>query len=348
MPPEMPPPDPAFPADLVRLGAWLAGHVAGFRGPFVLARLAGGQSNPTFRLTAASGDYVLRRKPAGVLLPSAHAVEREYRVIGALHGAGLPVPRVHALCEDPGVIGSAFYLMDFVPGRIFFDPRLPEVPAAERPALYDAMNAALAALHSVDPVAIGLADYGRPGNYMQRQMERWTRQYRASETQRIEAMEQLIACLPARIAAAPEAPARVVHGDGRMDNLVFHPTEPRVVAILDWELSTLGDPLADFAYNLMAWRVPPTLWRGIGGCELAALNIPSEADYLAAYARRTGRAAVPEMTTYIAFNLFRLAAILQGIMQRVLDGTANDPAARANGELAAPIAALGWEVARGG
>lgn len=332
--------------DPAALGAWLARHVEGFRGPFALRRLTGGQSNPTYRIEAASGDLVLRRKPDGALLPSAHAVDREFRVIGALHAAGFPVPRVHGYCDDPAVMGTPFFVMDYVPGRIFYDPRLPEVPREDRAALFDAMNATLARLHALDPAAIGLSDYGRPGNYMARQIERWTRQYRASETQRIEAMERLIEWLPRRLADADDPAVAVVHGDCRMDNLVFHPTEPRVVAVLDWELSTLGSPLADFAYNVMTWRIPPGLFRGLAGEDLAALGIPAEADHVAAYCRRRGLAGFPDLDFYIAFNLFRLAAIMQGIMKRVLDGTAAGEDAEANGRLAAPTAELAWEQAR--
>jgi aminoglycoside phosphotransferase (APT) family kinase protein len=331
--------------DTRNLAAWLAQHVPGFAGPFTMEQLAGGQSNPTYRLRAASGDYVLRRKPDGKLLPSAHAVDREYRVIGALHAAGLPVPRVFGYSDDLGVVGTPFYVMEFVPGRIFFDPRLPDVPREQRAALFDAMNETLARLHSLDPSAIGLGDYGRPGNYMGRQIERWTRQYRASETQKIEAMERLIDWLPRQLAANDDPSVAVVHGDCRMDNFVFHPTEPRVVAMLDWELSTLGSPLADFAYNVMAWRITPELFRGLAGSDLPALGIPAEADYVAAWCRRTGRADIPALDFYIAFNLFRLAAIMQGIAKRVLDGTAVGPDAEANGRLAVPVAQLGWETA---
>lgn len=331
--------------DLAPLGAWLARHVEGFRAPFTMERLSGGQSNPTYRIRAASGDLVLRRKPDGKLLPSAHAVDREHRVIGALHAAGLPVPRVHGYCDDAAVLPTPFFVMEFVQGRIFFDPRLPEVVREARAGLFDAMNDTLARLHSLDPAAIGLGDYGRPGNYMARQIERWTKQYRASETERIEAMERLIEWLPQRLAAADDPAVSVVHGDCRMDNLVFHPTEPRVVAVLDWELSTLGSPLADFAYNAMAWRIPPGLFRGLAGSDLTALGIPAEADYVAAYCRRTGRAGFPALDFYVAFNLFRLAAIMQGIARRVLDGTAAGEDAEANGKLARPIAELGWEQA---
>ena len=326
------------------LGAWLERHVPGFAGPFALERLAGGQSNPTFRVVARSGHYVLRRKPSGNLLPSAHAVDREYRVITALRGAGLPVPAAFGYCDDPAFVGAPFYVMEFVAGRIFFDPRLPDVPAAERRALYDSMNDAIARLHGVDHAAAGLADYGRPGNYMARQIDRWTRQYRNSETRPIPAMERLIGWLPRRLAEADDPATAVVHGDFRLDNLVFHPSEPRVVAILDWELSTLGSPLSDFAYNVMAWRIPPSVFRGLAGCDLAAAGIPGEAEYVEAYCRRTGRAApIADLDFHIAFNLFRLAAITQGIMKRVEEGTANDSRAAETGALAEPLAELGWE-----
>ena len=328
------------------LARWLKAHVPDFAGPFEMQRLAGGQSNPTFRIQAASGSYVLRRKPDGVLLPSAHAVDREYKVIGALHAAGLPAPRVYGYSDDPAVVGTPFYVMQFVEGRIFFDPRLPEVAREERAGLFDAMNATLAQLHGFAPEAIGLGDYGRPGNYMGRQIERWTRQYRASETQQIAPMEKLIEWLPQQLAAHDDAAVSVVHGDCRMDIFVFHPTEPRVVAVLDWELSTLGSPLADFAYNAMSWRIPPGLFRGLAGSDLAALGIPSEAEHVAAYCRRTGRDGIPGLDFYIAFNLFRLAAIMQGIKKRVLDGTAVGPDAEANGKLAVPIAELGWQTAQ--
>jgi len=332
--------------DTAALGDWLARQVPGFRGPFALHPLSGGQSNPTYRIAAASGDYVLRRKPDGKLLPSAHAVDREHRVIGALHAAGLPVPRVFGYCDDPAVLPTPFFVMEFMAGRIFFDPRLPEVPREGRAAIFDAMNDTLARLHGLDPAAIGLGDYGRPGNYMARQIDRWTRQYRASETERIEPMERLIEWLPQRLAAADDPAVAVVHGDCRLDNFVFHPTEPRVIAVLDWELSTLGSPLADFAYNAMAWRIPPDLFRGLAGSDLPALGIPAEADYVAAYCRRTGRAGFPDLDFYVVFNMFRLAAIMQGIMRRVLEGTAAGADAAANGRLATPLATLGWEEAR--
>ena len=332
--------------DIAALTAWFAREVPGFRGPLTVARIAGGQSNPTYRLSAPSGDYVLRRKPPGPLLPSAHAVEREFRVMKALQGSAVPVPPIHALCEDDAVIGSTFFVMGFVPGRVFMDARLPGVAPADRAAIFDSMNATIAALHSVDAESVGLGDFGRPGNYMGRQIGRWTKQYRASETEDIPAMNALIDWLGAY--TPPEDRVAIVHGDYRMDNLLLHPTEPRAVALLDWELSTLGDPIADFAYHCMAWRIPPELFRGLAGTDLAAHGIPSEAEYVARYCERTGRTAIPDWTYYIAYGLFRLAAIMQGIAKRAIDGTAAAADAVEMGRKARPLAELGWAVARGG
>src|SRR5260370_32403487 len=273
---------------LGRLEAWLCRHVEGFRGPLGAERFAGGQSNPTYRLTAASGNYVLRKKPPGPLLPSAHAVDREFRVMHALAETAVPVPRVHALCEDDAVAGSAFYVMEYLDGRIFWDQRLHEIASlAERGAMFQSMNEVIAALHSVDYAAAGLGDFGRPGNYMGRQIARWSRQYRASETEPIAAMDHLLDWLPEHL--PEEGPPAIVHGDYRMDNLVFHQTEPLVIGVLDWELSTIGDPLADFAYHAMTWRVTPALFRGLAGIDFRASGIPDEADYVAAYCRHTGR-----------------------------------------------------------
>lgn len=333
-----------LPGDPERLDRWLAERVPGWRGPVRAERLRGGQSNPTYRLTGADGPaLVLRRKPDGPLLSSAHAVEREHLVVAALGAAGFPVPRTHGLCEDPSVAGTPFFVMDFVEGRIFLDPRLPGLDPAERAALFDAMGETAARLHAVDPAAAGLSGFGRAGGYLERQVARWTRQYRASETAPIEAMDRLIAWLPPRIPPGDET--AVVHGDLRMDNLVFHPTEPRVVAVLDWELSTLGHPLADFAYNAMAWRLEPELFRGLRGADLAALGIPSEEAYVEAYRRRTGRAEIPHWDFYMAFNMFRLAAILQGIARRVADGNAVGDDARETGAKARPVAEAGWRAA---
>ncbi len=329
---------------LDRLDRWLRDHVEGFRGPLAAERFSGGQSNPTYKLDSASGRYVLRRKPPGPLLPSAHAVDREFRVMRALTGTPVPVPRVHVLCEDDGVIGSAFYVMEFLDGRIFWEQSLPEIAPVERAAMFDSMNAVIAALHSVDYEAVGLGDFGRPGNYMGRQIARWSRQYRASETEAIAAMDALIDWLPQHL---PEegAPA-IVHGDYRMDNLVFHQTEPRVIGIIDWELSTIGDPLADFAYHTMTWRVTPELFRGLAGVDFAALGIPGEADYVAAYCRRTGREAIAGWEFYLVYSLFRIAAILQGIAKRAIDGTAASADAAEQGKLARPLAEQAWTLAQ--
>lgn len=330
--------------DTARLGAWLSAHVAGYAGEPRLHRFPGGQSNPTYKLSADSGDYVLRRKPAGALLASAHAVDREFRVLRALEGTQVPVARAHALCEDDSVIGSAFYVMDYVEGRVLWDSTLPGVSPAERAAMFDSMNATIAALHSVDYRAAGLEGYGRPDGYLSRQIARWTKQYRASETQTIEAMDRVIAWLPEHMPARDAT--SVVHGDYRMDNLIFHPTEPRVIAVLDWELSTLGDPVVDFAYHTMAWRLTPALFRGFAGVDYAATGIPSEADYVAAYFRRTGQATVENWNYYIVYSLFRLAAIMQGIMKRALDGTASSAHALDVGGRAGRIAGEAWELAR--
>jgi aminoglycoside phosphotransferase (APT) family kinase protein len=333
---------PDLPLD--RLEAWLHGHVAGFRGPIAAQRFAGGQSNPTYQLRAASGLYVLRKKPPGPLLPSAHAVDREFRVMRALEETPVPVPRVNALCEDASIIGSAFYVMQFLDGRIFWDQRLPEVSRAERAAMFDSMNAVIAALHSVDYARVGLGDFGRPGNYMARQIARWSRQYRASETEPIAAMDDLILWLPRHL-PAESAPA-IVHGDYRMDNLVFHKTAPRVIGVLDWELSTIGDPLADFAYHAMTWRVTPELFRGLAGIDFAATGIPAEAEYVAAYCRRTGRDEIAAWEFYMVYSLFRIAAILQGIAKRAIDGTAAGADAAEQGRLSRPLAEQAWALAR--
>lgn len=336
---------PANVPDPVRLDAWMRDHVAGYRGPLEARPISGGQSNPTFRVSARSGEYVLRRKPAGALLQSAHMVDREYRVMEALGGTDVPVPRVHALCRDDSVLGSMFYVMEYVPGRVFFDARLPGISPGDRAAIYGSMGDTLARLHAVDPAAVGLGDYGRPANYLERQFARWSKQYRLSETVPIPAMDRLLDWLPGRLPASGEG--RIVHGDLRLDNLLVHPTEPRVVAVLDWELSTLGDPLSDLGNNALAWRLEPDLFRGVAGEDLRALGIPAEAEYVAAYGHRTGRAVPAEdWTVYVVFNLFRLAAIIQGIAKRSLEGTASDPAAAALGAKAAPIAERGWEIAQ--
>ena len=333
--------------DAGALGVWMQQHVAGYAGMPAVEQFKGGQSNPTYRLEAGGRRYVMRSKPAPAakLLPSAHAVEREYRVMGALAGAGIPVPRMLALCEDEAVIGRAFYIMDCVEGRVFWGQSLPGMDKAGRAAIYDEMNRVIAALHAVDYAAAGLADFGKPGNYFARQVARWTRQYQASETEKIEAMDSLIAWLPQHIPAGDET--AVVHGDYRMDNLIFHPTEPRVLAILDWELSTLGHPLADFSYNCMGWHIPPEQFRCIAGLDLATLGIPSEQAYIEAYCRRSGRAGIASQhwDFYLAYNLFRIAAILQGVMKRALEGTASSQQALEAGRRARPLAEIGWRFA---
>jgi len=330
--------------DTAALASYLASHIAGFSGPLTAEQFKGGQSNPTYLLAAGGKRYVMRAKPGPTakLLPSAHAVDREYRVITALAQAGIPVPRTYCLCEDESVSGRAFFVMEHVAGRVLWDQALPGMTKAERAAIYDEMNRVIAALHSVDPAAIGLADYGKPGNYFERQIGRWSKQYRASETEKIEAMDNLIAWLPANIPPGDET--SIVHGDYRLDNLIFHPTEPRILAILDWELSTLGHPLADFSYHCMSWHIPASTFRGIAGLDLAALGIPSERDYIAAYCRRTGRESLAHWDFYIAYNLFRIAAILQGIAKRALEGTASSAVAVEQGKRARPLAEMGWKI----
>lgn len=326
------------------LEAYLRECVPGFAGPLTVRQFRGGQSNPTYHLGTPDREYVLRRKPPGKLLPSAHAVDREYRVITALAGTGVPVPATYAYCDDPDVIGTPFYVMEYVRGRVFPDPALPGVTPGERGAMYDSMNEVLARLHTVDWRALGLEDFGKPGNYFARQIHRWTSQYRASETERIEAMEALIAWLPANIPPGDET--TLVHGDYRPGNLLFHPREPRVVAVLDWELATLGHPLADLGYNCMPYHMGHE-WEGLRDKDLAALGLPTEAEYVAAYCRRTGRPPIPEWNFYIVFAMFRLAAIAQGIMGRVLAGTASDPNARERGARARPLAETAWSLVRG-
>ena len=329
--------------DVGRLAYYLRGRIPEFSGSIEVRQFKGGQSNPTYLVAAGGRNYVLRRKPPGQLLPSAHAVDREYRVMTALAGTDVPVPRTWCLCEDPAVIGTAFFVMDCVEGRVFWDPSLPELANAERSALWNEINRVIAALHRIDYRAIGLETYGRPGSYIARQIERWTKQYRASETERIEAMDNLIAWLPQHIPPGEET--TIVHGDYRIDNLIFHPHEPRVLAVLDWELSTLGHPLADFAYHLMAWRLGPGQFRGMHGIDLAALGIPLEQEYVAWYCERTQRDSVGDIDFYLAYNMFRLAAILQGIAKRALDGTASNAQAIETGKRARPTGEAGWALA---
>lgn len=307
--------------DTDRLSAWLTHNVPGFTGPLSLKKFAGGQSNPTFLLTTPGARYVLRRQPLGPLLKGAHAVDREARVMSALGASGFPVPRVHALCTDADVIGSWFYVMDFADGRIFWDGGLPDVPREERGAYYSAMALTLADLHALEPSKIGLGDYGRPGRYFERQLERWTGQYQADEAAgRLGDMDAVAEWLHAHI--PPETSTCLVHGDYRIDNIVFHPTEPRVIAVLDWELSTLGDPIVDFSYNLLMYRVPSALPWGLADRNLTTLGLPCEQAYVTEYCRRAGRAGIPNLDTYIVFNLFRMAAIIHGIKGRMLRGNA--------------------------
>ncbi len=329
--------------DVAALRAYMEAHVEGFSGALEVAQFKGGQSCPTYRLSAGGRDYVLRRKPPGKLLPSAHAVEREYRVIAALKDSEVPVARTYALCEDEGVVGTPFYIMDFADGRIFWDPTLPDLEPTERAAVFDAMNRIIAALHSVDHEAVGLGDFGRPGNYFARQIGRWSKQYVASETESIPAMDRLMEWLPENIPEGDET--TLVHGDYRLDNMVFDAEEPRVLAVLDWELSTLGHPLGDFSYNCMVYRFKPEQFNGLAGLDLAALGIPSEDDYIAAYCRRTGREGIAHWDFYMAYNMFRIAAILQGIMGRFVDGTASSAHAAERGKQVRPLAEMAWEQA---
>lgn len=340
---------------LAALGQYLDGRVPGFAGePLSARRFSGGQSNPTYQLATAHGTWVMRTKPAPVarLLPSAHAIEREYRVMAALHGTGVPVPGMHVLCEDESVIGRAFYVMQYLEGRVLWDPALPGLEQATRTALYGEMNRVLATLHRVDFAAVGLSDHGRPGDYVARQIARWRKQYEASVTEPISAMDRLMDWLPAHLPASASDPSEValVHGDYRLDNLMFHPTEPRAIALLDWELSTLGHPLADFSYHCMAWHIAPDVFRGMAGADLASLGIPDEAAYVRAYCERTGRsdaeAVLADWPFYLAFNLFRMAAILQGIAKRVEDGIATDAQARQSAAAARPLAEMGWRIAQ--
>ena len=335
--------------DEARLARWMAEHVSGFAGPLTVEQFEGGQSNPTYRLSTPGWRYVLRRKPPGRLLPSAHAVDREYRVITALAATDVPVAKTYGLCLDDAVIGTAFYVMDYVEGRIFWDPTLPDLSPSQRAAIYDELNRVIAALHRVDHVAIGLGDYGRPGNYFTRQIDRWTKQYRASETEKIEAMDRLIEWLPAHV--PPDDETRIVHGDYRLDNVIFDPSAPRILAVLDWELSTLGNPLGDFAYHMMQWRLgSSTYQRGLADADFAASGIPSEAAYRDLYCQRTGRQSIQHWDFYMVYNMFRLAAILQGIMGRVLEGNASSANAREQGARARLLAEAGWRLveAKGG
>lgn len=333
--------------DVVRLDAWLAAHVEGYRGPLSVRQFKGGQSNPTYLLDTHSGRYVLRRKPPGQLLASAHAVDREYRVLTALGThTKVPVARTLALCTDEAVIGSWFYVMEHVAGRVYWDPALPELTREVRQSYYDAMIGALAELHRIDPIAVGLGDYGRASGYLPRQIARWAKQYREDEAAgRIESMDRVIGWLQEHL-PAEEPPPAIVHGDYRLDNLMFDAAGPRVLAILDWELSTLGDPIADFAYHLMTWRMPTLANPGLRGRDFSALGIPTEDEYVARYCRLAGRDSLPDLDFYVAFSMFRLAGIFHGIRGRVLRGTAVSARAREYATYTDTIADLAWEQAR--
>jgi len=332
--------------DADRLEQWMQEHIGGFEGPLTIEQCQGGQSNPTYKIRTRGKAYAMRRKPPGPLLKGAHAIEREVRVQQALAGVGFPAADVHALCSDEGVIGSAFYVMEWIEGRIIWDAAFPGVDRAERPRYFDAMNDALARLHRVDYDSVGLGDYGRKGNYFQRQISRWSAQYAAdiSAAGRDANLERLVDWLPAHI--PEDEQTSIVHGDFRVDNLIFHPTEPRILAVLDWELSTLGNPLADFANHLMMYRMPPRIVAGLLGADLRSLNIPSETDYVLAYCRRTGRVAIPDLDFFVAFNMFRLAAIFHGIKGRLARGTAFSARAQEYADGVHWMAELAWAQAR--
>lgn len=339
--------------DIDVLSAYLKQHLEGFEGPLTAEIFQGGQSNPTYKLITPGRSYVMRAKPGPVarLLPSAHAVEREFKVMRGLQGTDVPVAKMHCLCEDESVIGRAFYVMEFVEGRVLWDQSLPGMTNTQRGEIYDEMNRVIAALHTVRFAERGLADYGKPGNYFERQIGRWSKQYAASITQPIPEMDSLIQWLPANIPAGArdDSMVSIVHGDFRLDNLIFHPTEPRILAVLDWELSTLGHPLADFSYHCMAWHIPPGAFRGIGGLDVASLGIPSEAEYIRRYCERTGLATPEALKAdwnfYLAYNLFRLAAILQGIAKRVEAGTASSAQAVSSAAGAPLLARMAWRFA---
>jgi aminoglycoside phosphotransferase (APT) family kinase protein len=345
--------------DVPALERWLTSNVSGFAGPLTVEQFKGGQSNPTYKLLTPARAYVMRSKPGPVarLLPSAHAIEREYRVMSALAGTAVPVPAMLALCEDEGVIGRAFYVMDCVEGRVLWEQGLPEQTPDERRAIYDEMNRVIAALHALDPAALGLADYGKPGSYFERQIGRWSKQYQAAITEPIPEMEKLMQWLPERLPASArdDALVSVVHGDYRLDNLIFDaaepPSMPRIRAVLDWELSTLGHPLADFSYHCMSWHIPPGMFRGLAGLDLAALGIPSERAYVERYCARSGGrfeadTVMRDWNFYLAYNMFRLASIMQGIARRVVDGTASSAQAKASGAAARPLAQMAWRAAQ--
>jgi aminoglycoside phosphotransferase (APT) family kinase protein len=329
--------------DEAKLTAWMEANVAGFQGPLRYSKFAGGQSNPTFKISAPSGDYVLRRKPFGHLLPSAHAVDREYRVISGLYPTGFPVARPYGVSTDPDVVGTDFYVMSFADGRNLWDGTLPDYTPAERTGIYNAMCDTLAALHNTDHVAAGLGEYGRPGNYFERQVARWTKQYRASETEHMEVVERLIDYLGQTV--PEQTRVSVVHGDFRIDNMIFHKTEPRVIALLDWELSTLGDPLADFSYFLMSWVTEPEGRSGVKGMAGPDTGIPTIEDMVARYCAATGRDGLPDLNWYFSYNLFRLTGIVQGIKKRIVEGTASSAQAEKSAAGVYRLADAAWDFA---
>lgn len=330
-----------------KLCAYLEKSLDGFKGPIVTRQFKGGQSNPTYQIKAQSGAYVLRRKPPGKLLPSAHAVDREYRVIKALGEAGFPVPKTHLLCNDESIIGTMFYVMDFVDGRVIWEPHMPDMSVEDRGIVFANLNHTIATLHSYNPEELGLEDFGKPTNYVARQVSRWSRQYLASQTEDLITMNKLVEWLPDHLPA--EGPARLIHGDFRLDNTILDATAPKIRAVLDWELSTLGDPLADFTYHLMQWQLPNSKeGSGVGslqGHDLDALGIPQLDRYVEMYCEQTGRTGIPDLDIYFAYNFFRLAAIFQGIAGRVRDGTATNKNAMSIAKLVRPMSELAWRFA---
>jgi len=326
--------------DVASLERYFAAHVPEIKGSLDVQQFKGGQSNPTYLLQAGGKKYVLRRKPPGNLLPSAHAVDREYRIMHALRDTDVPVPRMFCLCEDASVIGTPFYVMECVEGRVLWDPDLPGMTLEQRRAYYRELNRAIAALHSVDPAKVGLTDFGKPGNYVERQVARWIKQYRAAETERIEAMENLIEWLPKNI--PQDVSNSLTHGDYRFDNVIFHPTEPRILAIIDWELSTIGDPIADFVYHCMKYRMPGGGIASMSDAEKTKLGIPTEMEYRNLYCEFTGRKEIPNFDFYMAFGMFRLVGILQGVAKRFLDGNASSANAAETAKRTRPMAEAGW------
>jgi aminoglycoside phosphotransferase (APT) family kinase protein len=332
--------------DEAALAQWLAANVPGFEGPLTVSQFKGGQSNPTYKLDTPAASYVLRRKPPGRTLPGAHAVDREYRVLAALGKEGFPVPHVHALCEDEAVIGTPFYLMDMVPGRIVWEAHFPGLEPADRAAHFDAMNATIARLHGYEPTAIGLEGYGKAGGFVERQVKRWSTQYlNDAEAGRLDAMDKLVGWLEKHL-PSDKGDSRIVHGDFRCDNMIFDADQPQVRAVLDWELSTLGDPESDFVYHCMMYRMPAGIFTGLAGLDLPALGIPSEEDYVAAYCRRTGRDGIPSFDYLMVFNLFRLAAIIHGIKGRLARGSASSAHAAESARALEPLAAMAWAQAQ--